>query len=129
AKAAAKAAAKSKTRRKPASFDDYVGALAPDKRDAVQQLRAAILSVAPTAEECISYDLPAFRIDGKVIAWIGAASSHIAMYGVTGLSREDLAEYDTSGKGTLRFPVGRPLPLPLVHRIVQARIARNNARR
>ncbi len=116
-------------RRKPASFDEYMAALPPDKRDAVEHLRAAIRSVAPTAEECISYDLPAFRLDGKIIAWFGAASAHIAMYGVSGLPPDDLAKYDTSGKGTLRFPVGERPPLALIRRIVQARIAANKAKR
>jgi hypothetical protein len=60
---------------------------------------------------------------------VGAASAHIAMYGVTGLSADDLAKYETSGKGTRRFPVGGRPPLALIRRIVQARIARNTAKR
>lgn len=120
---------KAKVRRKPTSFAEYLDALAPDKRAAVEHLRATIRTVAPDAEECISYDLPAFRLEGKIIAWMGAAASHIAMYGVTGLTAEELATYDTSGKGTLRFPVGERPALALIRRIVQARIARNKLRR
>lgn len=120
---------KAKARRKPTTFAEYLDALAPDKRAALEHLRAAIRKVAPSAEECISYDLPAFRLDGKIIAWIGAAASHIAMYGVTGLTSEELAKYDTSGKGTLRFPVSERPPLALIRRIVQARIARNEVQR
>lgn len=118
-----------KVRRKPTSFAEYLDALAPDKRAAVEHLRASIRKVAPNAEECISYDLPAFRLDGKIIAWIGAAAAHIAMYGVTGLTAQELAKYDTSGKGTLRFPVNDRPPLDLIRRIVHARIARNKGQR
>lgn len=124
-----KLSAKAAARRKPASFAEYLDTLAPEKREALEHLRAAIRRIAPTAEECISYDLPAFRLDGRIIAWIGAAASHIAMYGVTGLTAEEVARYDTSGKGTLRFPIADRPPLALIRRIVQARMARNGEKR
>jgi uncharacterized protein YdhG (YjbR/CyaY superfamily) len=101
-----------------------MAALAPPTAEALERLRALILAVAPGAEECISYNLPAFRLEGRIIAWIGGATRHVAMYGVSGLTPEELATHDTSGKGTLRFPLDAPLPAALVRRLVLARITR-----
>jgi len=126
AKASPKAKAKPKTT-KPTSIDDYLARLSSDKRAALDRLRKIIRAAVPRAEEGISYQLPAFRLDGKWFVWIGAAAHHCATYGVGGVHKAELAGYDTS-KGTIRFKPDDPLPATLVRKLVKARIAKNAAR-
>jgi len=109
----------------PKSIDDYLSRLSEDKREALEKIRKTVRAAAPRAEECISYQLPAFRLDGRMLVWFGAASHHCSFYpGAEPIRahRRDLEAYDTS-KGTVRFPVDRPLPAALVRKLVQARIA------
>lgn len=112
---------------KPATIDEYLARLSPDKRAALEQLRKTIRAAAPKAEECISYALPAFRLNGMLVGF-GATSKHCAFYLMSGTMvethSEDLAGYDTS-KGTIRFQPERPLPAALVRKLVKARIAEN----
>ena len=110
---------------KPTSVDAYFAGLTSDKRAALEKLRRAIKAAAPRAEECISYQLPAFRLDGKVLVWFGAAKSHCAFYpGAAPIARHaaELEGYDTS-KGTIRFAPDDPLPASLVKKLVRSRIA------
>lgn len=112
------------------SIDEYLAPLSAEKRAALQALRRAIHAAAPGVEECISYQMPAFRLDGRVLVWFGAAAGHCAFYPgahpIAALA-EELAAYDTS-KGTIRFPPDRPLPAALVRKIVKLRIAENAGR-
>lgn len=115
---------------KPETIDDYLAAVGPDKRAALQKLRKAIHAAVPGLEECISYQMPAFRHDGKVLVWIGAGAHHCAFYpgGIVEALEGDLEGYETS-KGTIRFQPDRPLPAALVRKIVRARIADSAAPR
>ena len=115
---------------KPKTIDEYLAALSDDKRAALEKLRKAIKAAAPGAEECISYQLPAFRFDGRVLVWFGAAANHCAFYpgAVVEAHKEDLKNYDTS-KGTVRFQADKPLPVALVRKLVKTRIAENAGRR
>jgi uncharacterized protein YdhG (YjbR/CyaY superfamily) len=109
---------------KPATHNEYLRTLSADKRTALQKLRKAIKAAAPNAEECISYQLPAFRLRGKFLVAYGAAANHCAFYPgsvITGLQR-DLRNYDTS-KGTIRFQAEKPLPDTLVRKLVKLRMA------
>jgi uncharacterized protein YdhG (YjbR/CyaY superfamily) len=116
----------SKKTAKPAKLqthDDYLAHVSADKRVALQKLRRAIKAAAPKAEECISYQLPAFRLNGKFLVAYGAAANHCAFYPgsvIMGLESE-LKNYDTS-KGTLRFPAEKPLPATLVRKLVRLRV-------
>ena len=117
--------------RKPVTIDDYLEPLEPPKRLALEKLRAAIRAAAPGAEECISYALPAFKLNGRPLVAFGAGARHCALYPMSAATiaavRHELADYETS-KGTIRFPPDRPMPARLVRRIVKARIAENAAR-
>ena len=112
------------------TIDDYLATLGGDKRAALERLRKAIKAAAPGAEECISYRLPAFRLDGRMLVWFGAASNHCAFYpgAVVEAHQDDLAGYETS-KGTIRFQPDHPLSTNLVRKLVKSRIAANAARR
>ena len=115
---------------KPTPIDDYLAALNGDQRAALQKLRQTIRAAAPGAEECISYGLPAFRLNGKFFVAIGASKNHCAFYpgAVIANLGVDLKAYDLS-KGTIRFPADQPLPAALVKKIVKARIAQNAAKK
>jgi len=95
-----------------------------------QKLRKTIRALAPKAEECISYQIAAFRQDGMLVGF-GATASHCAFYLMSSATvaahRDELRGYDTS-KGTIRFQADKPLPVALVRKLVKARIAENAAR-
>lgn len=118
------------SRAKVTTVDEYLSRLTSDKRSALQRLRRTIKSAAPRAEECISYQLPAFRLDGRMLVWYGAGANHCSFYpgAIVDAHKADLKDYDTS-KGTIRFRPDDPLPAALVKKLVKACIARNEARR
>ncbi len=108
---------------KPKTHEDYLAAVTEDKRAALQKLRKAIKTAAPKAEECISYQLPAFRLNGRFLVAYGAATNHCAFYPGSTVKalKEELKGYDTS-KGTIRFPASKLLPAALVRKLVRLRI-------
>jgi uncharacterized protein YdhG (YjbR/CyaY superfamily) len=113
---------------KPQTIDEYLATVDADKRTALQKLRKAIKAAAPKAQECISYGLAAFRLDGRPLVAFGAAAKHCAFFPMSGNTvrdhKDDLEGYDTS-KGTIRFDADKPLPASLVRKLVKARIAEN----
>ncbi len=116
---------------KPTTIDEYLAALSEDKRAALQKLRKTIKAAAPSAEECISYGLAGFRLDGRALVAMGATANHCAFYLLSGSTveahKEELQHYDTS-KGTIRFDADKPLPVALVRKLIKARIAENAGR-
>lgn len=112
---------------KPKTIDEYLASVEKDKRAALEKLRQIIKEVAPEAEECISYQLPAFRLNGMLVGF-GATANHCAFYlmssSMIDAHRDELDGYDTSA-GTIRFQPDRPLPAALVRKLVKARIAEN----
>src|SRR5215467_2559425 len=120
----------SKTKTTPKNIDEYLAALSADKRAALQRLRQIIRAVAPKAEECISYQIPAFRLDGRMLVWFAAASNHCSFFPGAhpiAVHKQDLKAFKTS-KGTVRFAPDKPLPAILVRKLVRTRIAENRAR-
>ncbi len=107
-------------------IDRYLADLEEPKRATLKGLRQTILEVVPEAEEGISYQVPAFRVDGKVIAGFAAFKNHLSYLPHSGsvfpLLRDEVASYKTS-KGALQFPVDTPLPKPLVEQLIRVRIA------
>ena len=115
---------------KPKTIDQYLAALSDDKRAALDKLRKTIRAAAPKAEECISYQIPAFRLDGRLLVAFGASANHCAFYPGSSpveAHKDELKDYDTS-KGTIRFQPDKPLPVALVRKLVKARIAENVGR-
>ncbi len=114
--------AKTKT---PSTIDEYLAPLPPRQRAALQKLRMAIRAAAPKAQECISYQIPAFRLRGKFLVAFGAAANHCSFYPGAypiAVCKGQLKRYSLS-KGTIRFPEGHPPPPALVRKLVQARMA------
>jgi len=116
--------------RTPQTIDEYLAPLSNEKRAALEKLRKDIKSAAPKAEECISYQVPGFRLGGRLLVSFGAAASHCAFYpGAYPIEayKDDLKAYSTS-KGTIRFPADKPLPATLVRKLVKSRIAEYSAK-
>jgi uncharacterized protein YdhG (YjbR/CyaY superfamily) len=108
------------------TIDEYLDGLTAENRGALQKVRRAVHAVAPKAEECISYGMPAFRLNGKLIAGFRAAANHCSFHPMSGYTvatlKSELAGYDTS-RGTIRFSSRAGLPASLVRKLVKARIA------
>ena len=111
------------------SIDAYLAAVPPVQRAALQALRETVLGVAPSAVEGISYGMPAFRVDGKVICYFAAAKGHCAFYpgGLVDRFAAELADFSIS-KGTIRFQPDRPIPDPLLRRIIADCVERSSVR-
>jgi uncharacterized protein YdhG (YjbR/CyaY superfamily) len=107
-------------------IDQYLMDLEEPKRSTLQRLRETILEVVPDAQEGISYQVPAFRIDGKVIAGFAAFKNHLSYLPHSGsvfpVLGDELASYKTS-TGALQFPIDSPLPKHLVEQLIRVRVA------
>jgi uncharacterized protein YdhG (YjbR/CyaY superfamily) len=110
----------------PKTIDEYLANVSDEHRAALEKLRKQIKAAAPKAEECISYQLPAFRQNGGLV-WFGAAKNHCSLYpGSTAIEnhKDELKSYGLS-KGTIRFQPDKPIPAALVRKIVKERVAAN----
>ena len=109
----------------PKSHNEYLARVSDDKRRALEKLRTDVMAAAPKAEECMSYGIPGFRLNGKLLVSYGAGANHCAFYpgSIVQQFKKELKGLDTSGKGTIRFAADEPLPSALVRKIVKARIA------
>jgi uncharacterized protein YdhG (YjbR/CyaY superfamily) len=116
----------------PSSVEDYLAALPPEPRDALEKLRKTIKAAAPEATETISYQMPTFKMDGRFLVSYAAFKNHCSLFpaseAVMQALGEELRPY-FSGKGTLRFTADKPIPAALVKRIVETRIEENAATR
>jgi uncharacterized protein YdhG (YjbR/CyaY superfamily) len=122
---ARESAAKRKVPSRPQTVNDYLAVVPEPAHSTLQRVRAAIRSVVPPeATETISYGIPAFQYDGPLV-WFAAFSDHCSFFptaSVIKAFKNELKEYKTS-KGTIHFPVDKPLPPALVKKMVKARLA------
>lgn len=109
-------------------IDAYISAQSEPARSMLEHLRAQILSVVPEAQQCISYGMPGFKLDGVVVAGFAAFKNHIGYFPHSGRVIPELAAdlegYTISGKsGGVHFPLDMPVPDDLVEKLIQLRIA------
>ncbi len=111
----------------PKNTDEYLAKVPEPARTTLKKIRAVIRSVVPReTTETISYGIPAFKHNG-VLVWFAAFSKHCSLFptaSVIEAFKNELKGY-TISKGTIQFPVDKPLPATLVKRLVKARIAQN----
>lgn len=108
-------------------INEYLARLEEPKRSTLEQLRQTILAVVPDAEQGLSYGVPAFRIGGKAVAGLSAATNHLSYLPHSGdvlgqLTADELRGFEAS-KGALKMPVDTPLPRELVAKLIAARRA------
>ena len=108
----------------PTSVDEYLAGFPPETRRLLEELRALIRETVPEVTEKISYAMPTFVLDGHYLVYFAGWKKHIALYPVSaGMAKElgeELEPY-LSGKGTVQLPLGKPLPLELIRRMVAFR--------
>lgn len=111
-------------------IDEYLTNLDEPKRSTLESLRETILGQIPEAEQALSYGVPAFRVDGKVIAGFSAARGHLSYLPHSGAILSELEPAELEGfqasKGALKFPVDTPPPEALVAKLIAARLAEIN---
>jgi uncharacterized protein YdhG (YjbR/CyaY superfamily) len=119
----------SKTEAAPKTVADYLARVPRPARTALAKIRAAIRSAVPrNAEETISYGIPALKT-GKVLVWFAAFSDHCSIFPTAAIIQKfknELEGYSTS-KGTIHFPLNKPLPIALIKKIVKARVAQSKS--
>lgn len=114
---------------KPQTVGAYIAAAPRHTQATLRQLRAAIREAAPEAEEHISYGMPYYAHKGR-LAYFGLSQNHIGLYIPTPVIEEHqkaLAHYETA-RATVRFPLGKKLPVALIKKLVKARLKKNEAR-
>jgi uncharacterized protein YdhG (YjbR/CyaY superfamily) len=108
------------------NIDEYIACFPQSTRQILEELRLAIRKIVPEAEEAISYGIPTFKLKGNLVHF-AAYKNHIAFYpGAAGIEnfKEKLSSYNLS-KGTVQFPIDKPIPYDLIIEIVNFRVAQN----
>jgi uncharacterized protein YdhG (YjbR/CyaY superfamily) len=115
----------------PKNVDEYLAGVSEPARSTLKRMRAVIRSAAPPeATEAISYGMPAFKYKGLLV-WFAAFSDHCSLFptaAVIQAFKKELKDFQIS-KGTIRFPLGKPLPAALVKKMVKARVAQNEQKK
>lgn len=111
------------------AVDQYIAGFPAQVQQLLKEMRKLILKTAPDAAECISYGMPAYKLNGKPLVYFAGYKNHIGFYATPSGHSEfakELAAYK-QGKGSVQFPVSNPLPVNLIRRIIEFRIAENKA--
>jgi uncharacterized protein YdhG (YjbR/CyaY superfamily) len=115
---------------KPASVEAYLAAAPDDRRAGLEDLRRTVTAAASGAVECIAYDMPAYRLHGRLLVSFGAFKRHYSLFPASRVVIDALGEEVAPfvrGRGTFQFPADEPLPLDLISRIVRVRLAETTA--
>src|SRR6476620_5233974 len=112
---------------KPATIDEYIADFPEEIRSVLQQVRETIQQAAPEAAETISYGMPAYKFQGKPLVYFAAFKNHLGFYATPAgheAFAEELSRYK-QGKGSVQFPLNKPMHLDLITRMVEFRIITN----
>jgi uncharacterized protein YdhG (YjbR/CyaY superfamily) len=106
------------------SVDEYIASRPEAIQDLLERVRDVIRKALPKAEEVISYQIPAYKLQGRVVVYFAGWANHYSIYPATGptvaMFKNELAPYELS-KGTIRFPLSKPVPVRLIGRIAKFR--------
>jgi uncharacterized protein YdhG (YjbR/CyaY superfamily) len=105
-----------------ASVDDYIGSFPADVQEVLEEVRRTIRAVVPEAGEKISYQIPTVTLAGKALMYFSGWREHISIYPIPPVDDELAAQIEPyrSGKGTLKFPLNRPIPYDVITRLTRA---------
>lgn len=109
------------------TIDEYIKIFLQDVQSILERMRQTIRKAAPEAVESISYQMPTFKLNGKNLVYFGGYKNHIGFYPVpSGIRafKKELSQYKT-GKGSVQFPIDKPVPYDLVKKIVMFRVKEN----
>ena len=114
----------------PKDIDEYIAGFPTDVQEILQQIRATIRKTAPDAEERISYKMPTFTYKGHYLVYFAAFKNHIGFYPspTGGAEFEEELKLYGAGKGTLKFPLNKPIPFDVIRKITEYRMKENLAR-
>jgi uncharacterized protein YdhG (YjbR/CyaY superfamily) len=118
-----------RNRPSPRNIDEYIAGFPTDVQEILQNIRSTVRKAAPDAQETISYQMPTFTLKGNLVHF-AAFKKHIGFYPVpTGIEafKEELSAYQ-GGKGSVQFPLDKPMPYDLIRRIVEFRVQENLAK-
>jgi uncharacterized protein YdhG (YjbR/CyaY superfamily) len=114
----------------PKNIDEYIADFPKDVQEILENIRMTIKKAAPAAEETISYKMPTFTLKGQYLIYFAAYKKHIGLYPVPvgdAKFNEEVSAYK-AGKGTLQFPLNKPIPYKLISKIVKAMAKANKAK-
>lgn len=109
---------------KPENIDEYISSFPETIRQVLESVRATIKAAAPEASESISYGMPAYKLNGRPLVYFAGYKKHIGFYATPNghaAFSEELSKYK-QGKGSVQFPLDKPIPLELIFRIVEFRV-------
>jgi len=115
---------------KPKTINEYIAGFPPDVQETLEQFRAIVTKNAPQITEVISYGVPAFKMNGAMLVWFAAHTKHIGFYprkSAIEAFKKELSIYK-GAKGSVQFPLGNPLPVRLIAKMVKFRVEENNLR-
>ena len=120
-------------RRKPKDVDDYIAGFPPPTQRALERVRSIIRKALPGSEETVSYGIGAIRLRGRVVIYFAGFKQHYSIYPSTkrleAAFKSELAPYETSGRGTIRFPLSEPVPAKLIANIAKFKASESTALR
>jgi uncharacterized protein YdhG (YjbR/CyaY superfamily) len=108
------------------TIDEYIAIFPKNVQKILQELRQAVRDSAPKAEEAISYQMPTFKLNGNLV-YFAAFKNHIGFYPTSSAIKafkEEVSDYEVS-KGTVRFPLNKPIPFDLIKKMVRYRVKEN----
>ena|SRR5688572_1647508 len=112
------------------SIDEYIDTFPEDVQPILKRVRRTIKAAAPQAGEKISYGIPTFTLNGKYLIYFAGWKHHISIYPIPvgdDAFNQEVAPF-IAGKGTLKFPIDKPVPLKLITKIVELNVAENSSR-
>ena len=113
------------------NVEEYIQSFPKEVQTILEQVRKSIMLAAPAATESISYAMPAYKINGKALVYFAAFKNHVGFYATPTGHKEfadELSKFK-QGKGSVQFPLNKPMPLDLIERITKFRVEENDAKR